>query len=78
MMNAIADFDITSLSKLNKVPASIPCADCEEQSYLGTLVAELLYKNQLLRFKLAELQSTLNVGDGVKTEFELRVELHSA
>ena len=34
--------------------ASISCPECEERSYLRMLVAELLYRNQVLRFDLME------------------------
>jgi hypothetical protein len=30
------------------------CPECEERSYLKVLVAELLYRNQVLRFDLME------------------------
>jgi len=36
-----------------------PCAHCVERTYLKTLVAELLYKNQVLRFDLQDAQSDL-------------------
>ena len=32
----------------------LSCPECEERSYLRTLVAELLYRNQALRFDLME------------------------
>jgi hypothetical protein len=32
------------------------CPECEERSYLRTLVAELLYRNQVLRFDLMQAQ----------------------
>lgn len=35
------------------------CPECEERSYLRILVAELLYRNQLLRFDLMEAQDQL-------------------
>jgi hypothetical protein len=34
--------------------AGLSCPECEERSYLRTLVAELLYRNQALRFDLIE------------------------
>jgi hypothetical protein len=36
-----------------------PCALCAEQIHLKTLVAELLYKNQVLRFDLQDAQERL-------------------
>jgi hypothetical protein len=35
------------------------CAECSERSYLAVLVAELLYKNQMLRFDLRDAQEHL-------------------
>jgi hypothetical protein len=48
----------------NNVPASesthswmgLFCSECEERSYLRMLVAELLYRNQMLRFELLQAQ----------------------
>jgi hypothetical protein len=37
-----------------------PCAHCVERTYLKTLVAELLYKNQVLRFDLQDAQERLD------------------
>jgi type II secretory ATPase GspE/PulE/Tfp pilus assembly ATPase PilB-like protein len=34
--------------------AGLSCPECEERSYLRMLVAELLYRNQVLRFDLIE------------------------
>ena len=34
--------------------AGLSCPECEERSYLKMLVAELLYRNQVLRFDLIE------------------------
>ncbi len=36
-----------------------PCAHCAERTYLKTLVAELLYKNQVLRFDLQNANEQL-------------------
>lgn len=38
---------------------SLQCPECAERSYLKMLVAELLYKNQVLRFDLLEAQTQL-------------------
>jgi hypothetical protein len=35
------------------------CAECSERSHLAILVAELLYKNQILRFDLQDAQTQL-------------------
>jgi len=35
------------------------CAECSERTCLGMLVAELLYKNQILRFDLESAQEQL-------------------
>jgi hypothetical protein len=35
----------------------LSCPECEERSYLRTLVAELLYRNQVLRFDLMEARN---------------------
>ena len=35
----------------------LACQECEERSYLRTLVAELLYKNQVLRFDLMQARN---------------------
>ena len=35
---------------------SLSCPECEERSYLRMLVAELLYRNQVLRFELIEVR----------------------
>jgi len=35
------------------------CANCAERTYLKILVAELLYKNQLLRFELLDVRERL-------------------
>jgi hypothetical protein len=37
----------------------LSCPECEERSYLKTLVAELLYRNQALRFDLIEAQDRI-------------------
>jgi hypothetical protein len=34
--------------------AGLTCPECDEQSYLKVLVAELLYRNQVLRFDLIQ------------------------
>jgi hypothetical protein len=36
-----------------------PCANCAERTYLKILVAELLYKNQELRFELMNANQRL-------------------
>ena len=36
-----------------------PCANCAERTYLKILVAELLYKNQELRFELMNANQQL-------------------
>jgi hypothetical protein len=37
----------------------LSCPECEERSYLRMLVAELLYRNQVLRFDLMEAQERI-------------------
>jgi NAD(P)-dependent dehydrogenase (short-subunit alcohol dehydrogenase family) len=40
------------------------CPECEERSYLKVLVAELLYRNQVLRFDLIQAREHIeHVGD---------------
>ena len=39
--------------------AGLSCPECEERSYLRPLVAELLYRNQVLRFDLMEARDQL-------------------
>ena len=49
--------DGMSLSDGNSVECGVTCACCQERSYLGGWVAELLRKNQLLRFELSQLHA---------------------
>jgi hypothetical protein len=35
------------------------CANCAERTYLRIMVAELLYKNQVLRFELLDVRERL-------------------
>ncbi len=54
-MDANTQPDAMSSSEL--APAEYhPCPNCQERSYLRILVAELLFKNQLLRFELSQSQ----------------------
>jgi hypothetical protein len=50
----------------------LSCPECEERSYLRTLVAELLYRNQVLRFDLIEARDQAErierVGSGQRRE----------
>jgi hypothetical protein len=50
----------------------LSCPECEERSYLRTLVAELLYRNQVLRFDLIEARDQAErierVGSGRRGE----------
>jgi hypothetical protein len=46
--------DGLSLLERDSVDGGATCANCQERSYLGSLVAELLRKNQLFRFKLSQ------------------------
>jgi hypothetical protein len=51
--------DGMSLSEGGNVESRVPCAGCQERSYLGSWVAELLRKNQLLRFELSRSQALI-------------------
>jgi hypothetical protein len=42
----------------------VPCPECEERSYLRTLVAELIYRNQVLRFDLMEARNKVERIEG--------------
>ena len=48
---------------------SPPCIDPEEKSCLLTLIAEMLYKNQSLRFDLLEARSRLERINAIVTSF---------
>jgi hypothetical protein len=56
-MNANAVFDAASSFERGKVQDRPLCVSCHERSSLRVMVAELLYKNQLLRFKLSQSQA---------------------
>jgi hypothetical protein len=43
-----------SLTECSHTWTGLSCPECEERSYLKVLVAELLYRNQVLRFDLIE------------------------
>ncbi len=45
-----------------------PCPNCEEQSCLQLLIAELLYKNQNLRFEILEERARFGRIEGSVTE----------
>jgi hypothetical protein len=54
-----SDDETVISSSLDLLPPSEEtplCANCAERTSLKTLVAELLYKNQALRFKLRDLE----------------------
>lgn len=58
-MNADAVFDTASSPEVDRVQGRPMCAICHERSCLRVVVAELLYKNQLLRFKLSQSHALL-------------------
>ena len=43
-----------SLTECSHSWTGLSCPECEERSYLKVLIAELLYRNQVLRFDLIE------------------------
>jgi len=53
-MNANSVFDTASYAEVDRVQGRPMCASCHERSSLRVVVAELLYKNQLLRFRLSQ------------------------
>ena len=56
-MNSDDKTVISSSPGLHPPPEETPlCVNCAERNFLKTLVAELLYKNQALRFELRELE----------------------
>lgn len=56
-MNAYAVVDAGSFLEADIVQSRPLCMSCHERSSLHIVVAELLYKNQLLRFKLLQSQA---------------------
>jgi hypothetical protein len=46
----------------------LPCPECEERSYLRMLVAELLHRNQALRFDLMEARDQVERIERVGSE----------
>ncbi len=52
-----AVFNDASSFELDNVPRRHTCVSCRERSSLSLAVAELLYKNQILRFKLSQSQA---------------------
>jgi hypothetical protein len=56
-MNAYAVFDAASFFEPDNVQGRSACISCQERSSLHGVVADLLYKNQLLRFKLSQSQA---------------------
>ena len=59
-MNSYDETVISSSTGLLPPSEETPlCANCAERTSLKTLVAELLYKNQALRFKLRDLEEQL-------------------
>jgi hypothetical protein len=61
-MNSNDETDISSSPCLLPPSEATPlCANCAGQSCLKVLVAELLYKNQVLRFKLSDLEEQLRL-----------------
>jgi hypothetical protein len=58
-MDANTVSDNRSPSDPNGLEDSCACASCRQRSFLETLVAELLYENQLLRFELSQSQEVV-------------------
>jgi hypothetical protein len=87
-MTTNAIFDAASSLELDSIQGRSVCISCHERSSLRTVVAELLYENQLLRFQLSQSQALvgqlrlafdqMQIHPGSTTELEVALNLLSA
>lgn len=65
-MNAHWNGNVEPAAAVRSFPSlDSPCPNCEKQSCLQLLIAELLYKNQNLRFEILEVRDRVGQLEGV-------------